>query len=58
MNITKQYEELVKQLGDTCYKLQVLEKKKSELIAEIKKLDDVAGYIHAQKSQAQKGNAD
>lgn len=51
--LTKKYEELAKQLGDVTYKLLVLQQKQQELIAEIKKLDELAGLINAQKNETQ-----
>lgn len=56
MDIAKQYEDLAKQLGDIEYKLLVLREKREELINSIKRLDEVAGIINAQKNKAQSGS--
>ena len=47
----KQYEELAKQLGDVTYKLLVLKQKQDELIAEIKKLDELAGILNGKAQE-------
>lgn len=45
MDIQKQYQTLAAQLGDICYKLTLLEQHKTNLIIEIKKLDELAGMM-------------
>lgn len=59
MDLQKQYQELAAQLGDICYKLQLLEQHKQKLISDIKKLDELAGMMakkdsnEAQQTQAE-----
>lgn len=52
MDFSKKYEQLAAQLGDVTFKLLVLKEKQEELIAEIKKLDQLAGLLHGQAEKA------
>lgn len=53
MNLQKRYEQLASQLGDICYKLMLLEEHKNKLIAEIKKLDDIASMMAKKESASE-----
>lgn len=66
MNIQEKYAKLVAELGDTQYKLETLQEKRAELMADIKMLDGIAGMlkeasrkqanVNAQKTETEKSS--
>lgn len=52
MKLIQQYEELAKQLGDVVFKLEVLQRKRKELVQQIERLDALAGMINAETKTA------
>lgn len=55
MDLSKQYEMLAAQLGDVCYKLNLLEQHKESILQQIRALDKLAGEM---KNEAQEKNTE
>lgn len=57
MDIKTEYQKLAMSLGDITYKLTLLKAEQSRLLAEVKKLDELAGRLAKDKANHEQSEA-